>query len=54
MRLRGEVAGSSTDGILIVDRSLWREPGQWSTDRGQASSLSGTAGILPVRLPDKL
>jgi hypothetical protein len=29
VRLRDEVASVSTDGILIVDRNLWRECGQW-------------------------
>src|SRR6266478_5274019 len=36
--LRDEVASASTDGILIVDRNLSRERGQWST------------GILPGKL----
>src|SRR5947208_6600139 len=29
VRLRAETASASTGGILIVDRNLWRERGQW-------------------------
>src|SRR5439155_25511111 len=29
VRFLGETAPSSTGGILIVDRNLWRERGQW-------------------------